>query len=100
MQQLKLKKIIGLSLFLACSISVGHTAALKENTNIKTVDKPSSVIVKALDQQKRNTIMIPSTDDELKMLNTIHTTPSQNFFASQQKRFSRFVQSIFQQQNS
>ena len=65
------------------SIQVGHAAAIKENNNIKTIDKSSSLIVKALDQQKRNTAMLPSTDDELKMLNTIRTTPTQTFFARQ-----------------
>ena len=82
------------------SIQVGHAAAIKGNNNIKTIDKSSSLIVKALDQQKRNTAMLPSTDDELKMLNTIRTTPTQTFFASQHERFSRFVQTIFQPHNS
>lgn len=101
MRALKLKKTLCLSLFLACSVQFGH-AAIKESSNIKTIDKAtsSSLIGKALDQQKRNTSMIPSTDDELKMLNTIRTTPTQNFFATQNQRFSRFVQSLFQQQNS
>ena len=101
MRALKLKKTLCLSLFLACSVQFGH-AAIKESSNIKTIDKStsSSLIGKALDQQKRNTSMIPSTDDELKMLNTIRTTPTQNFFATQNQRFSRFVQSLFQQQNS
>ena len=102
MRALKLKKTLYLSLFLVCSVQIGHTAAIKESSNIKTIDKSasSSLIVKALDQQKRNTSMIPSTDDELKMLNTIRSTPTQNFFATQNQRFSRFVQSLFQQQNS
>ena len=102
MRALKLKKTLYLSLFLVGSVQIGHTAAIKESNNIKTIDKSasSSLIVKALDQQKRNTSMIPSTDDELKMLNTIRTTPTQNFFATQNQRFSRFVQSLFQQQNS
>ena len=101
MRALKLKKILCLSLFLACSVQFGH-AAIKESSNIKTIDKStsSSLIGKALDQQKRNISMIPATDDELKMLNTIRTTPTQNFFATQNQRFSRFVQSLFQQQNS
>ena len=101
MRALKLKKTLCLSLFLACSVQFGH-AAIKESSNIKTIDKStsSSLIGKALDQQKRNTSMIPATDDELKMLNTIRTTPTQNFFATQNQRFSRFVQSLFQQQNS
>ncbi|ENU28005.1 MULTISPECIES: hypothetical protein [Acinetobacter] len=100
MQASKLKKTLCLSLFLVCSIQVGHAAAIKENNNIKTIDKSSSLIVKALDQQKRNTAMLPSTDDELKMLNTIRTTPTQTFFASQHERFSRFVQTIFQPHTS
>jgi len=101
MRALKLKKTLCLSLFLACSVQFGH-AAIKESSNIKTIDKAtsSSLIGKALDQQKRNISMIPATDDELKMLNTIRTTPTQNFFATQNQRFSRFVQSLFQQQNS
>jgi len=82
------------------SIQVGHAAAIKENNNIKMIDKSSSLIVKALDQQKRNTAMLPSTDDELKMLNRIRTTPTQTFFASQHERFSRFVQTIFQPHTS
>ncbi|MCH7386295.1 DUF4179 domain-containing protein [Acinetobacter modestus] len=100
MQASKLKKTLCLSLCLVCSIQVGHAAAIKENNNIKTIDKSSSLIVKALDQQKRNTAMLPSTDDELKMLNTIRTTPTQTFFASQHERFSRFVQTIFQPHTS
>lgn len=99
MRALKMKKILGLSLFLACSVQLSHAAALKETNTIKTTDKPASLIVKALDQQKRINAPVP-TEDEVKMLNTLHTTPSQNFFAAQQKHFSRFVQSIFPQQNS
>ena len=100
MQASKLKKTLCFSLFLVFSIQVGHAAAIKENNNIKMIDKSSSLIVKALDQQKRNTAMLPSTDDELKMLNTIRTTPTQTFFASQHERFSRFVQTIFQPHTS
>ncbi|ENU21807.1 hypothetical protein F993_03736 [Acinetobacter proteolyticus] len=101
MRALKLKKALGLSLFLAASVQMGHAAAIKESNNIKSIDKSSaSLIVKALDQQKRNTSMLPSTDDELKMLNTIRTTPTQTFFASQHERFSRFVQTIFQPHTS
>ncbi|UUM28443.1 DUF4179 domain-containing protein [Acinetobacter colistiniresistens] len=101
MRALKLKKTLCLSLFLACSVQLGHAAAIKESSNIRTIDKSSSsLIVKALDQQKRNTSMLPSSDDELKMLNTIRTTPTQTFFASQHERFSRFVQTIFQPHTS
>ena len=100
MRALQLKKILSLSLFLACSIQVGHAAAIKETTNLKAVEKSSSLIVKALDQQKRNPVLLPATDDELKMLNNLRTTPTQNFFAAQHERFSRFVQSIFQPHSS
>ena len=99
-QALKFKKTLCLSLFLVCSVQIGHAAAIKESNNMKTIDKSSSLIVKALDQQKRNTAMLPSTDDELKMLNTIRTTPTQNFFANQHERFSRFVQTILQPHTS
>ncbi|ENX18198.1 hypothetical protein F889_03088 [Acinetobacter colistiniresistens] len=101
MRALELKKTLCFSLFLACSVQLGHAAAIKESSNIRTIDKSSSsLIVKALDQQKRNTSMLPSSDDELKMLNTIRTTPTQTFFASQHERFSRFVQTIFQPHTS
>lgn len=101
MRALNLKKTLSLSLFLVCSIQFGHAAAIKESNNIRTIDKSSSsLIVKALDQQKRNTGLLPSSDDELKMLNTIRTTPTQTFFASQHERFSRLVQTIFQPHTS
>ncbi|RZF56894.1 DUF4179 domain-containing protein [Acinetobacter halotolerans] len=101
MRALELKKALCLSLFLACSVQVGHAAAIKENNSLKTLEKTTSPIVKALDQQKRNTsLSLSSTDDELKMLNTIRTTPTQTFFASQHERFSRFVQTIFQPHSS
>ena len=103
MLQLKLKKAFYLlSLFFICSLHITHAAAIKENHNAKAIEKsPSlSLVEKALDQQKRNTSMLPSTNDELKMLNTLHATPTQNFFASQHERFSRFVQSIFQSRSS
>jgi len=98
MQALK-NKALGFSLLLIFSVQVGHAAALKDTSDLKSTEK-TSTLVKALDQQKRNVAVIPSTDDELKMLNTIRTTPTQSFFAIQNQRFSRFVQSIFQQQNS
>ena len=100
MRALKMTKILSLCLFLACSVQVGHAAAIKETTNLKAVEKSSSLIVKALEQQKRNPVLLPATDDELKMLNNLRTTPTQNFFAAQHERFSRFVQSIFQPHSS
>ena len=99
MRALKMTKILSLCLFLACSVQVGHAAAIKETTNLKTVEKSSSLLVKALDQQKRDPAALPSSD-ELKMLNNMRSTPTQSFFATQNERFTRFVQTIFPQQNS
>ncbi|PHP56437.1 hypothetical protein, partial [Staphylococcus aureus] len=45
-------------------------------------------------------IVLPSTDDELKVLNTIRFTPTQDFLAAQHERFSRFVQAMFQPHTS
>ncbi|MBP6190501.1 MAG: DUF4179 domain-containing protein [Acinetobacter sp.] len=100
MQALKYIKILSLSSFLLCAVPSVHAAAIKKNNSLKSTDKSASLIVKTLDQQKRNPVLLPATDDELKMLNNLRTTPTQNFFAAQHERFSRFVQSIFQPHSS
>ncbi len=54
----------------------------------------TSLIEKALSQQKgsdRTTM----TDTDLKIMTSIKVAPTQNFFATQNQRFSRFVQSWF-----
>jgi hypothetical protein len=35
------------------------------------------------------------TDNDLKIMTSIKVAPTQNFFATQNQRFSRFVQSLF-----
>lgn len=91
-------KILGLSLSLSF-FSQLSSAALIKDTQIKSGEK-NLLVERALDQQKRNLSSLPTTDDELKMLNTIRVAPTQNFFATQHQRFSRFVQSFFQPHNS
>ncbi|EKU37862.1 DUF4179 domain-containing protein [Acinetobacter sp. AYS6] len=89
-------KALSLSLVLGFASQFSAAAVLKDTPNKTGSDKQTSLIEKALDQQKRNPIVLPSTDDELKVLNTIRVTPTQNFLAAQHERFSRFVQAIFQ----
>ena len=68
------------------------STAIKENSNIKTIDKTtsSSLIGKALDQQKRNISMIPATDDELKMLNTIRHASCRDGLCNAEPAFFTF----------
>jgi hypothetical protein len=57
-------------------------------------DPLSALIEKAISQQKgsdRTTM----TDNDLKIMTSIKVAPTQNFFATQNQRFSRFVQSLF-----
>ncbi|MDS7957410.1 MULTISPECIES: DUF4179 domain-containing protein [Acinetobacter] len=89
-------KALSLSLVLSLASQFSAAAVLKDTPNKTGSDKQTSLIEKALDQQKRNPIVLPSTNDELKVLNTIRVTPTQNFLAAQHERFSRFVQAIFQ----
>lgn len=93
-------KALSLSLVLGLASQFSTAAVLKDTANKTGADKQTSLIEKALDQQKRNPIVLPSTDDELKVLNTIRVTPTQNFLAAQHERFSRFVQAIFQPHTS
>ncbi|WP_151979958.1 DUF4179 domain-containing protein [Acinetobacter guerrae] len=96
--KMQLIKVLGLSLSLGLVSQIG-TAAVIKDTQIKPTEK-NLMVEKALDQQKRNLSSLPTTDDELKMLNTIRVAPTQNFFATQHQRFSRFVQSFFQPHTS
>lgn len=105
-------KTLGLSILFASATQMGHTAAL-EKTNkpvhstivVEKSDKltkPLSPIEKALSQQKRDRNESKSMidNDQIKVMTTIQVAPTQNFFAEQHQRFSRFVQSIFPQHNS
>ena len=85
---------------------MGHTAAIKDTHRAITssvVIERQSPIEKALlqqKQQKRSEQKLITESDELKVLSSLKSAPTQNFFADQHQRFSRFVQAIFPQQSS
>lgn len=54
-----------------------------------------SPITKALHQQKIDP-ELHHTKDEIKVLVAIKSAPTQNFFAVQNQKFTRFLQSFFQ----
>ena len=79
---------------------LGHAAAIKgTETKLPLTPEKSSLIEKALQQQKQsgNTFR---ADNDLKILTEIKVAPTQSFFASQNQKFSRFVQALFPQNNS
>lgn len=76
-------------------------ATIKTMTDTKTaatVVNKMSPIEKALKQQKNDRKF--NSEIDLKVLAQINSAPSQSFLASQNERFSRFIQSIFTQDNS
>ena len=96
-------KVLCLSLRLTLLSSSGY-AALQQDTKKTTpaglsVEKVSPM-EKTLNQQKKLPTETIQVSSDVKILNSIQTTPSQNFFAEQHQRFSRFVQSIFLSHNS
>ena len=85
---------VTLSIGLACFSQLGHSAAIQSNDKATMPTEKTSLIEKALSQQKgsdRTTM----TDSDLKIMTSIKVAPTQNFFATQNQRFSRFVQSLF-----
>lgn len=91
-------KVLCLSLGLTVIASSGQAAALQDSK--KSNQTHSSVVklspmTKALNQQKKSLAETTNLSNDVRILTSIQTTPSQNFFAEQHQRFSRFVQSIF-----
>ena len=85
---------VTLSIGLACLSQLGYSAAIQSNDKAMMPTEKTSLIEKALSQQKgsdRTTM----TDTDLKIMTSIKVAPTQNFFATQNQRFSRFVQSLF-----
>lgn len=85
---------VTLSIGLACFSQLGHSAVIQSNDKATMPTEKTSLIEKALSQQKgsdRTTM----TDTDLKIMTSIKVAPTQNFFATQNQRFSRFVQSLF-----
>jgi hypothetical protein len=81
--------------------TVSHSAVIKstESKTHLTAEK-GSLIEKALTQQKQADKQKFESNNDLKVLTSIHVAPTQNFFALQNQRFSRFVQALFPQGNS
>lgn len=81
--------------------TVGHSAVIKsaESKTHLTAEK-GSLIEKALTQQKQADKQKFESNNDLKVLTSINLAPTQNFFALQNQRFSRFVQALFPQGNS
>ena len=102
----QLHKIAILGLFLGLTTQMGHTAAIKDTNRAITssvVIERQSPIEKALlqqKQQKRSEQKLITESDELKVLTSLKSAPTQNFFADQHQRFSLFVQAFFQPHNS
>ena len=93
---MKLKLFTTLSLGLCLSMTqLGHTAAISKTANTKVAVAPekTSLIEKALTQQKIENKK--RSDENLKVVTSFKTAPSQSFFASQNQSFSRFVQALF-----
>lgn len=92
----KLFKALCLTCGLIVFSQVGHTAVAKTaETNSVAKITP---IEKALQQQKNDRKF--HSEDNLKVLTAINIAPSQSFLASQNERFSRFIQTLFTTNNS
>ena len=80
---------------------VGHTAgisAIKINSTKNLDSAKVSLIEKTLNDQKIKGETLPN--NSLKVLRSMNVAPTQNFFAVQNQRFTRFIQSFFSQTNS
>lgn len=89
---------LGFSLTIAAQ--AGHTAAISKSTNTKVAlpAEKTSLIEKAIHQQKTESKL--QSDDNLKVLTSLKVAPTQNFFASQNQSFTRFIQALFLPNNS
>lgn len=91
---------LGLALSLTFAAQAGHAAAISKSTDTKMAlpAEKISLIEKAIHQQKREGKL--QSDDHLKVFTAIKAAPTQNFFASQNQSFTRFVQALFPPNNS
>lgn len=101
-----LHKIITLSILFGLGSQVTHSAAIQDTNKTitsKVMAERQSPIEKALNQQrqpKSNSQKLISEIDEIKVLASLKSAPTQSFFAEQHQRFSRFVQAVFQPHSS
>lgn len=95
---------LNMSILIGLSTQANAAAIQKSIKPVQSsmISEKQSPIVKALSQQKRDRSenKLDTDLDQLRMLNSINTAPTQNFLAEQHQRFSRFVQALFQQHNS
>lgn len=84
----------------ALVFSFGIQAAVIKNTAPSGLSAQPSPITKALNQQKRLNKTLSPRDDQLRVMTSLKTAPTQNFLADQHLRFSRLIQSIFTSQDS
>jgi len=82
----------------ALAVSASLWAVGDSKPTVSTVESKTSPIEKAIQQQKTEKTL--QTEDNLKVLTAFKVAPSQNFFAEQNYRFTRFVQSIFSSAHS
>lgn len=81
--------------------TVGHSAVIKSaESKTNLTEAKGSLIEKAITQQKQTDKQKFESNNDLKVLTSINLAPTQNFFALQNQRFSRFVQALFPQGNS
>ena len=81
--------------------TVGHSAVIKSSeSKTNLTEAKGSLIEKAITQQKQADKQKFESNNDLKVLTSINLAPTQNFFALQNQRFSRFVQALFPQGNS
>ena len=91
-----------LSLIMLFSIQLGHAVVVKTElpkASVNAIEVKTSPIEKAIQQHKADKNAF-HTEDELKALTAFKSNPTQSFFAAQNLRFTRFVQSIFSPSNS
>ena len=91
---------ICLGLGLTFAAQAGHAAAISKSASSKAAlpAEKGSLIEKAINQQKSAAQLPP--DSNLKMLTALKAAPTQNFLASQNQSFTRFVQALFPQHSS
>lgn len=98
-------KALCFSLTLGATLQTVNAATISKGTKPVTssisLDKQSP-IEKALTQQKRDRTdsRLMTDNDQIRLMTSMNTAPTQNFLAAQHQRFSRFVQAIFPQHNS
>lgn len=83
-----------LSLSLAIFSSAAYSTTSNPANNAAYPYVKSSLMGKSLLEQPQDLTSYPSEDD-IKFLSAIRTQPTQNFFANQHQKFSRFVQALF-----